>query len=207
MATLTILRHVDDLERRNGQEVPAQRVDTEVGLDGKRYVLDLSEENYQRLMDELQPFVDAARLTGRVRTVKVPHSPEQSQAIRAWAAEQGVAIANRGRIPAEVVEGYRLAKAGKDPVTGTSVNGRHRSAPTTTPFTPIVPETPVEPEIEPEPTPEPEPAPRFATRALYLAAVRAWAAGKGVELSPRGRVPKDVMDQHARVHGEPVIEG
>src|SRR5690242_1784520 len=34
------------------------------------------------------------------------------------------------------------------------------------------------------------------TTGVDTAAVRAWAASNGIELSPRGRLPKDVLEQY-----------
>ena len=45
----------------------------------------------------------------RRRAVRTPSSRERSGDIRAWAKDQGIAVSERGRIPASVVEQYQAA--------------------------------------------------------------------------------------------------
>ena len=40
------------------------------------------------------------------------------------------------------------------------------------------------------------PAPRPASSEVDPAAVRAWAAGQGIDVSPRGRISRKVIDQY-----------
>lgn len=117
MAQKVNVQLVDDLD---GSEAEAT---VEFGLDGVAYAIDLSTENSAELRDALAPFVDNARRSGgRKRPVSVatktrtapqkPTSPverEQKQAIREWARKKGWAVADRGRIPAEVMDAYNNA--------------------------------------------------------------------------------------------------
>lgn len=102
------------------------------GLDNTQYEIDLSEKNAAMLREALARFVPPARrVGGRVRPVpasthgrRAPapaapvashngarEEPEASpRAIRTWAAENGVKVSDRGRIPAEVVAQFRAAQ-------------------------------------------------------------------------------------------------
>jgi hypothetical protein len=92
------------------------------GLDGVTYEIDLNDGNAGRLRDQLAAFISSARRTGgrarRGTTTAAPHtngggrSREQTQAIRDWAKKNGHDVADRGRIPAVVIEAFE-AEAGK----------------------------------------------------------------------------------------------
>jgi len=83
-------------------------------LDGKTYELDLSDKNAGKLRDALAPFVASARRSdGRRRssggpkmTLKSATDRERTAAIREWAREHGHKVADRGRIPGNVLEAY-----------------------------------------------------------------------------------------------------
>jgi hypothetical protein len=79
---------------------------------GAEYEIDLSKKNATAFRRQLSPFIDHARKTGRVqrrRPGRTAASREPSGAIRAWAKAQGIAVSDRGRIPASVVEQYQAA--------------------------------------------------------------------------------------------------
>lgn len=60
------------------------------------------------------------------------------------------------------------------------------------------PEPPPEPEpvSEPEPASEPEPEPASEPERPTNAEVRAWAKTQGIDVSARGPVPDDLVDQY-----------
>ena len=81
------------------------------GLDGTSYEIDLSASHAGDLRAALQPFVDRARRadgTGS-RRVRSASAGERNAEIRAWAAERGYKLNERGRIPAAVVADYERA--------------------------------------------------------------------------------------------------
>ena len=81
-------------------------------FNGQEYEIDLSEKNRGRLEKSLQPFIDAGRRTAQRRTTRAarPAGPRIDRAaIRAWAAEQGLQVSERGRISAEVMSKYEAA--------------------------------------------------------------------------------------------------
>jgi len=82
------------------------------GLGGAEYEIDLSKKNAKTFRKQLTPFIEHARKTGRGqrrRAGRTASSRERSGNIRAWAKEQGIAVSDRGRIPASVVEQYEVA--------------------------------------------------------------------------------------------------
>jgi hypothetical protein len=112
MAQKVTVSLVDDLSGSQADET------VEFGLDGKNYEIDLSSDNAERLRKALAAFVVAARRpgagrrqSGRTAGVRRPAvDREQNQAIRDWARKKGMEVSDRGRIPAEVLEGYHQAK-------------------------------------------------------------------------------------------------
>jgi hypothetical protein len=84
-------------------------------LDGSAYEIDLSKKHAKALRRKLEPFISHARKAGRRprrRTGRSAASRERSDGIRAWARAHGIAVSDRGRIPASVAEQYEAA--GKD---------------------------------------------------------------------------------------------
>src|SRR5215472_5168522 len=81
-------------------------------IGGVEYEIDLSKKNAAAFRRKLAPFIDHARKAGRGarrRPGRSAASRDRSGAIRAWAKEQGIAVSERGRIPASVVEQYEAA--------------------------------------------------------------------------------------------------
>jgi Lsr2 len=82
------------------------------GVDGSEYEIDLNKKNARAFRRQLAPFIEHARRAGRGqrrRPVRTSSSRGRSGGIRAWAKDQGIAISERGRIPASVVEQYEAA--------------------------------------------------------------------------------------------------
>jgi hypothetical protein len=85
------------------------------GIGGAEYEIDLSNKNATAFRWQLAPFIDHARKTGRGqrrRPGRSASSRERSGGIRAWAKSQGIAVSDRGRIPASVAEQYEAASKG-----------------------------------------------------------------------------------------------
>jgi hypothetical protein len=85
------------------------------GLGGAEYEIDLSKKNATAFRRQLAPFIEHARKAGRGprrRPAGISSSRERSGDIRAWAKDQGIAVSDRGRIPASVVEQYEAATKG-----------------------------------------------------------------------------------------------
>jgi hypothetical protein len=84
-------------------------------LDGSSYEIDVCEVHGKELRDAFAPFVGAARRgsarsgsRGGGRRRRRSGSGEAAQ-IREWARSQGLAVPERGRVPAELAEKYAAA--------------------------------------------------------------------------------------------------
>lgn len=116
MAQKVTVELVDDLDGTVSDDIGT----VTFGLDGAEYEIDLTEDNADRLREILADFVAVARRTGgRVRRATAPGRPapppaanrEQTRAIRGWARQNGFDLADRGRIPANVIEAFEEAHA------------------------------------------------------------------------------------------------
>jgi nucleoid-associated protein Lsr2 len=106
MATKLTVELEDDLD--GGPAAETMRF----GIGGSEYEIDLSEKNARAFRKQLAPFIEHARRAGRGqrrRSGRTSSGRERSGDIRAWAKDQGIAISERGRIPASVVEQYEAA--------------------------------------------------------------------------------------------------
>jgi nucleoid-associated protein Lsr2 len=84
--------------------------------DGTDYEIDLSTKNASTLRKQFAPFIEHARKAGcgqPRRPGRTAGSRQRSGDIRAWAKEHGIAVSERGRIPASVVEQYQAATKGR----------------------------------------------------------------------------------------------
>jgi hypothetical protein len=82
------------------------------GFGGSDYEIDLSKKNANTFRKQLAPFIEHARKSGRGpvrRPIRTAASRQRSGDIRAWAKDNGIAVSERGRIPASVVEQYQAA--------------------------------------------------------------------------------------------------
>jgi len=81
---------------------------------GSEYEIDLSKKNAAAFRKQLAPFIGHARKAGRAqprRAGRTAASRQRSGDIRAWAKDHGLAVSERGRIPANVVQQYQAAVA------------------------------------------------------------------------------------------------
>jgi len=116
MATQTSVTVVDDMTGEAGAST------VYFAIDGIDYEIDLIEANYDRLVDSLAPFTEAARKAKRGDGRKTGTKPagtargsvgrEQLAAIRAWARAAGHSVSDRGRISAAVKSAFETAHAG-----------------------------------------------------------------------------------------------
>ena len=101
MATKTVVSVVDDIDGSEG----AESVTFTFG--GVQYEIDLARENRAALDSALSPFINAARATSGERTRRSkPQVEEKAAAVRAWAADNGVSVSSRGRVPRHVLDQY-----------------------------------------------------------------------------------------------------
>lgn len=76
-------------------------------IGGVEYAIDLTNENFQRMLDAIEPFRSVARPARRTRRKAHPTlTPEDRRNIRVWAELHGRKLADRGRFPNDVVADY-----------------------------------------------------------------------------------------------------
>jgi len=110
MAQMQIVELFDDLDGSSDESVATVTFE----LAGMSYEIDLNEANAARLRDGLARYIGSARSAGRTMggaalAADSNLTKAQRQAIRGWAREDNWAIADRGRIPAEILEAYEQA--------------------------------------------------------------------------------------------------
>jgi hypothetical protein len=77
-----------------------------------QYEIDLNKKNARAFRKKLTPFVEHARKAGpgqRRGPGRTASSRQRSAEIRAWAKARGLAVSDRGRIPASVAGQYEAA--------------------------------------------------------------------------------------------------
>jgi hypothetical protein len=81
------------------------------GIDGREYEIDLSKKNADKLARAVQPYIDKARKVGgaRRRAASAAAPRHDQSVVREWARANGMAVSDRGRIPASVTEAYAAA--------------------------------------------------------------------------------------------------
>jgi hypothetical protein len=87
----------------------------------KRYTIDLTTENYEKLQDALKRFINVATevedapapptrvASPRSASARPKADREQLDAIRQWARSKGYEVAERGRIKQSIVDEYNAA--------------------------------------------------------------------------------------------------
>ncbi|MDI3417969.1 histone-like nucleoid-structuring protein Lsr2 [Streptomyces luteolus] len=115
MAQKVITTFVDDLTGEESTEIATHSI----LINGAGVEIDLTDDNYEKLLDILKPYLHAngaRRVRGEVKqkgkTAKTTgggRSKVDSSAIRAWAKANGYEVSERGRVPAAVREAYEKA--------------------------------------------------------------------------------------------------
>ena len=85
-------------------------------FEGTEYEIDLNAKNAAALRKQLATYIEHARKAGRAPARGAGRSAasrQRSGDIRAWAKERGLAVSERGRIPASVAEQYHAAGHGR----------------------------------------------------------------------------------------------
>lgn len=75
------------------------------------YEIDMSPENEKALDEALARFVDAARVvqTSPAKVAAKKKATDESERVRVWARVNGIPVADRGRIKADVIAQYHAA--------------------------------------------------------------------------------------------------
>ncbi len=82
-------------------------------FEDQSYEIDLGKKNIAAFSESIQPFMEAGRRTAHRGGARAGRGGTRSRndntAVRAWAAEQGLKVSQRGRISAEIVSKYDAA--------------------------------------------------------------------------------------------------
>lgn len=105
------IQRVDDLDGKSPVEEP-----TRFTFAGTTYSIDLGEANLAKLEELLSPYIEVATVENQTSmfrpttpTARKPNTNPDLQLIRLWAQQQGMNVADRGRIKQEVVDAYNAA--------------------------------------------------------------------------------------------------
>lgn len=132
MARQTVVHITDDLDR--GSEADTTRL---LGWDGYMYILDLTNKHDKELLEQIQPYLDAAHKRVRIPSKFLPKDdvfPEEVKPVKAgkrrggatakanavadkrlrakirqWGRENGWKVSTRGILPADLTAAYREA--------------------------------------------------------------------------------------------------
>ena len=123
MARQTYVQLVDDIDGSVIDDDSGEAI--EFSVSGVDYVIDLKAKNATEFHRKLDYYIEhATRVGGRKRktaatspkataptpeTAPTKRDPEQTRAIRQWAADSGYEISDRGRIPAAIEEAFNAA--------------------------------------------------------------------------------------------------
>jgi hypothetical protein len=113
MAQRTVVELIDDIDGKTADETVS------FSIDGATYEIDLSKANADKLRTNFSQYVEKARKGGTVKGARKTGAPrtvnsrERSSDIRGWARQHGIAVNDRGRIPAQVIEAYEAGDPGK----------------------------------------------------------------------------------------------
>src|SRR5258708_614866 len=116
MARKVEVKLLDDIDGGEADET------LRFGVDGSNYEIDLNAKHAEELRASLAKFILSARRVGRGGVItagrgrvasKPTHTDRaQTQAIREWAERKKIKLADRGRIPGNIVKQYE-AEAGR----------------------------------------------------------------------------------------------
>ncbi|QGU08578.1 Nucleoid-associated protein Lsr2 [Corynebacterium occultum] len=110
MARREITQYFDDLDDTPLEEHQLHVV--RFSYEGSDYILDLSEENAEKFREMVHPYLEVARKVTPTRGGSADsRTPVNSRDVRRWALEKGLKVANRGKIPFEIIEAYQKAHA------------------------------------------------------------------------------------------------
>ncbi|MFD2675367.1 histone-like nucleoid-structuring protein Lsr2 [Gulosibacter bifidus] len=110
MARKVVYQLIDDLDGTQLADGVGETV--KFGLDGVDYEIDLGPDNAEALREFLSSYVKTGRrVSGRVARTKLPKAgPKRDLAVvRKWAAANGYEVADRGRVPQQVLDAFDAA--------------------------------------------------------------------------------------------------
>ena len=108
----TVVKYIDDVSKK---ETP--KVETiEFAFEGKTYEIDLNPLNAANFRRSIDKYVKNGRKVSGRRTSpfdgrRVTHEKGYVQEVRQWAKDNGIEVAERGRVPLSVYDRFEAANA------------------------------------------------------------------------------------------------
>jgi hypothetical protein len=107
-----------------------EHTSVEFTINGKNYIIDLSDENAAEFNKALAPYIEHARRARATKKKTASHKPrssseasrikrQKSAQIRAWALENGITVAKRGMLNQSVIDAYETAHVAQNTDTAT----------------------------------------------------------------------------------------
>lgn len=106
----TIVTKIDDV---SGKEFSEGETVT-FAVNGQSFEIDLNKFNARNFHRSMAKYMEHGRKVtgGRTHVSRdVKHAPEYVHTVRAWAAENGIEVSSRGRVPLSVYAAYESANA------------------------------------------------------------------------------------------------
>jgi nucleoid-associated protein Lsr2 len=103
---------IDDLDGTSIERGAGETV--RFAFDGVEYEIDLKKSHANRMRSQFERYIAAGRRLGRPSSNRRSRGRPtgdgpQPQDIRVWAAQNGIKVSDRGRIPAGIVRQYKEA--------------------------------------------------------------------------------------------------
>lgn len=105
MARREVIQFFDDLD--NSPLTQDEVTVIKFSVNGNNYIIDLSAKNAEKFNAALMPFIQAARKE-TTPAKKTGTSPDP-KLVRAWATQQGIEVAARGKLSNAIIEQYLAA--------------------------------------------------------------------------------------------------
>lgn len=106
MARQVVEEILDDIDGSPGAET------VRFGYQGQDYEIDITPDRHKELADALSDLIEKGRRVRRdkpkVKTTRGKSDLDLAE-VRRWAAEHGIEVAARGRVPNNVLDKYRTA--------------------------------------------------------------------------------------------------
>jgi nucleoid-associated protein Lsr2 len=108
MAQRVVTELTDDLDGTSIERGAGETV--RFGLDGVEYEIDLKKSNASRMRSQFERYIAAGRRAGKPSNGRSRAKPRgdgpSPQAVPTWAANNGIEVSGRGRIPADILRRY-----------------------------------------------------------------------------------------------------
>jgi hypothetical protein len=107
MASRIITQLISDLSGKEINDGKGETVD--FAYRGSAYTIDVTADEAAAFDETLAPYIERATKKGNARRATRSAARSDAKAVRAWAKDRGLAIPDRGRIPADIRAQFEAA--------------------------------------------------------------------------------------------------